>query len=106
MSHRLGGGGRTARVNYEGGTVTAAQMATGYDFLTTLGISLVEGRTFSPDLLAEPAQSVMVNESLKQAFGWKSAVGKSLRKRRVAGANRPFDDNKSRGLAYWAERID
>src|SRR5208283_2729192 len=51
----------------------------GSDFFATLGIPLLEGRTFSPDLRADNPPVVVVNEALARKF-WpgESAIGKRL----------------------------
>jgi putative ABC transport system permease protein len=46
-----------------------------YGFFETLGISIVEGRTFSKSFGTDAAGFVL-NESAMEAFGWKSAVGR------------------------------
>jgi predicted permease len=51
----------------------------GSDYFATLGIPLLEGRTFSPDLRAENPPVVIVNEMLARKF-WpgESAIGKRI----------------------------
>ena len=49
------------------------------DFFTTLGIGLVSGRSFAAGRLADRTESVVVNQSLADAFGWgENAVGEFL----------------------------
>ena len=49
------------------------------DFFTTLGIGLVSGRSFEAGRLADRTESVVVNQSLADAFGWgENAVGEFL----------------------------
>jgi hypothetical protein len=51
----------------------------GSDYFATMGIPLLEGRTFSPDLRAENPPVVIVNEMLARKF-WpgESAIGKRI----------------------------
>jgi len=55
-----------------------AAITVDHDFLDTMGMSLVEGRWFSRDFGTDPAEALVVNESLVRYFGWTSGVGKSL----------------------------
>lgn len=49
------------------------------DFFTTLGIDLVSGRSFEAGRLVDRTESVVVNQSLADAFGWgENAVGEFL----------------------------
>lgn len=47
------------------------------DFLSTLGIEIVEGRGFSKDFSTEAA-SVILNESAVKQYGWEEAIGKKI----------------------------
>ena len=47
------------------------------DFVTTLGLKIVQGRGFSEDFGAD-ADGVILNESAVQRFGWKHAIGKTI----------------------------
>lgn len=49
------------------------------DFLSTIGIELATGRDFSKDFPADPAQSVMINETAAKTFGWDDPIGKKIR---------------------------
>jgi len=48
------------------------------DFLSTLGISIVEGRNFSEDLATDRSESVMINETAAKRFGWDKPIGKQF----------------------------
>jgi putative ABC transport system permease protein len=50
-----------------------------YDFLSTMGITLVSGRSFSRDFPSDSAKSVIVNEALVRAFGLKKPIGEKIR---------------------------
>jgi putative ABC transport system permease protein len=47
-------------------------------YLSTLKISLVKGRNFSPDFPSDSANSVLVNESFAKQAGWKNPVGQTV----------------------------
>lgn len=49
----------------------------GYDYLKTLGVDLVEGRSFSKDFYNEE-DHVIINESAAKLIGYKNPVGKFL----------------------------
>jgi putative ABC transport system permease protein len=49
-----------------------------YDFLTTLGLRLVEGRDFSPDFPSDLENAVIVNETFVKRFGMESPLGRSI----------------------------
>lgn len=48
------------------------------DYLKTVRATIVEGRFFSPDYPTD-SQAVVVNQTAMQQFGWKSAVGKTIK---------------------------
>ena len=63
----------------DGERITIHQFAVDPDFFTTLGIDLVSGRSFEAGRLADRTESVVVNQSLADAFGWgENAVGEFL----------------------------
>ncbi|MGH7456570.1 MAG: ABC transporter permease, partial [bacterium] len=41
------------------------------DFVKTMGMEIVQGRDFSPEMTSDVTQTVIVNEALVAAFGWK-----------------------------------
>jgi hypothetical protein len=47
-------------------------------YLPTLGIKLVEGRDFRPGPAGEPFRSILVNQALVRAMGWKQGVGQEF----------------------------
>ena len=49
-----------------------------HDFLPSLGIAMAAGRNFDPNLRTDFSQSVIINETAAQKFGWKNPVGKSI----------------------------
>ena len=54
------------------------QVATGFEFLETLGIELIEGRTFSRERGTDIRQSYIINETVARELGLESPVGKKL----------------------------
>jgi putative ABC transport system permease protein len=67
-----------------------------YDFVETMGIRLIEGRTFSPAFPGDQKGGVVVTRSLLRAFGWASGVGRSLElhgQRTVVGVVEDFHVN-------------
>lgn len=90
-------GNRNATV----GTVDGQELEFGYfkadaDYLKTLQIGLAAGRSFSPDFPADSTESVMVNEALVKAAGWKDPIGKQIdftwknKKQTVVGVVKDF----------------
>ncbi|MBU8922929.1 MAG: ABC transporter permease [Bacteroidales bacterium] len=68
------------------------------DYVEVMGMELVMGRSFSKDMPADSAQSIMVNEAALRLAGWDDAIGKSIYnagdpdrvKRDVVGVIRDF----------------
>lgn len=55
-------------------------MDIGPEYLTTMGLSLQDGRIFNRDRKeADRGISIVVNEMMKDAFGWDDAVGRQVR---------------------------
>ncbi|MFC2166063.1 ABC transporter permease [Acidobacteriota bacterium] len=48
------------------------------DYISTLGISMAEGRNFSEDLVTDQTESVMINETAAKRFGWDQPIGKQF----------------------------
>ncbi|MFK7953581.1 MAG: ABC transporter permease, partial [Ekhidna sp.] len=53
-----------------------------YDFFSTLGIEVVEGRNFSFDYPSDSSQAVMVNEAMVRRMKWTNPIGKKIRMNR------------------------
>lgn len=49
-----------------------------YDFFSTLGIDVVEGRNFSLDYPSDSSQAIMVNEALVRRMNWKNPIGRKI----------------------------
>lgn len=68
----------------------------GPNFLETMKIPLLEGRTFSKDIATDPQDSIVVNEALVRKMGWTNPLGKRLRRGpdaffRVIGVAKDFN---------------
>lgn len=50
----------------------------GYDYVQTLGIELLEGRDFSPEIASDCTKAVLVNEAFVKKAGWDSGLGKEV----------------------------
>ena len=51
----------------------------GYDYIPTLGMEIVAGRNFSVKHETDANEAVLINETAAKKFGWKNAVGKTIR---------------------------
>ncbi len=51
----------------------------GHDFCKTMGLEIVEGRDFERDFMADPKESVIVNQTLLKEMGWDTAIGKKIK---------------------------
>ena len=49
-----------------------------HDFLDTMGIELVAGRSFSPEFSGDFQRSVLINETAAKKFGWDNPLGKKI----------------------------
>ncbi|NQV72568.1 ABC transporter permease [bacterium] len=49
-------------------------------FLDVMGIDLVEGRNFSPELQSDVQNAVLINETFAAEMGWENPIGKPLTK--------------------------
>jgi putative ABC transport system permease protein len=63
------------------------------NFVDTLGMQIVSGRDFSPDVATDQPLAIMVNEALVRHMGWSDPIGKrmGLRGRTVIGVVRDFN---------------
>jgi len=52
--------------------------AVDYDYISTLGFHLVEGRDFSRDFPSDTSAAVIVTEGMADRMGWESALGKKF----------------------------
>jgi len=58
-----------------------ADIHTDFDFLETMGIPVIAGRDFNPELSSDSTEAFIINEAAVKAGGWKgndSAIGKKI----------------------------
>ena len=72
------------KVNVEG-------MAVDYDFLKTMGISVIEGRDFSTEFGSDITQSTILNETAVKRLGITDPVGKKLGSHTIIGIVKDFN---------------
>ncbi len=101
-TNSLGGGGYYFEIDgkmTESSRITQNFMVDG-DFLKTMQIGLVQGRSFSETIPADRFNAILVNETLVKELGWKDPIGKrvkfhidnkgTLAERRVVGVIKDF----------------
>lgn len=49
-----------------------------YDFVSTMGISIVEGRNFSREISTDVESACLINESALRCFNWDNPIGKRV----------------------------
>jgi putative ABC transport system permease protein len=81
-SHMPGWGARHNAVLPEGFSLenskTMGIIHVDYDYLSALGVKIVEGRNFSREFPADADKSVLINEAAARTFGWSDSLGKFL----------------------------
>lgn len=80
----------------EGGTTTASLMTVpvGEDFVSVMGLQILQGRDLSKRLLTDVGTNVLVNETLVRKLGWSDPIGKHInfgQNGRVIGVVRDFN---------------
>jgi len=50
-----------------------------FDYLSTMGMNLIEGRNFSKDYSSDTSTSVIINETAAREFGWDNPIGKEFK---------------------------
>ena len=83
-----------------------------YGYVQTMGMKIVEGRSFSRDRLSD-SSSVVVNETMANSFRWKDPIGKKIKTANgptftIIGVVRDFNyftlRNKVDPLVMWLQR--
>jgi ABC-type antimicrobial peptide transport system permease subunit len=68
-----------------------------YDFMETMNIEIVKGRSFTKDFLGDSASALILNETAEKKMGLESPLGKSItignRQGRVVGVCKDFHYN-------------
>ncbi len=59
----------TSRTEHDGDEVYVYDFRVDYDYLETLGMTLVSGRNFSPDFPTDASEAIIVNETFFKTFG-------------------------------------
>jgi len=55
------------------------QLSVGWDYLTTLGLQVLNGRDFDERRQTDATQAIIVNRSFSQYMGWKEPVGHEIK---------------------------
>ncbi len=92
------GNGNTSGVYWEGKgedlEVLINYKSVNYNYLTTMGIELVEGRDASSEFPSDSKSSIIINEQVKNLLGEGSAIGKTIRgwggEKKVIGVAKDF----------------
>jgi putative ABC transport system permease protein len=66
-------------------------MVIGYEFLSTLGITLVSGRNFDRSFTTDPRSAFLINETLANKMGWSEPLGKKLQQNFTPDGKPYFD---------------
>ena len=75
----LGGGGfNSSSMAYQGSTVQVTNVSSDENFLSMMGIKLIEGRNFQKELASDTISNVLINEQLKYKLGDAGILGKQL----------------------------
>ena len=72
-----------------------------FDFVKTLGMTIVEGRDFSRDISSDTTYAVLVNEAMVKRMSWENPIGKkfvfgggdNVREKRVVGVVKDYHQN-------------
>ena len=81
--------GQIGHTDRSGKQFSAYEYLVDYDYLSTLGIALAEGRDFSKAHSTDEAEGVIVNEALVREMGWEDPIGETI----------PVDDARVIGVA-------
>lgn len=64
------------------------------DFISTMGMEILDGRDFSMEHFRDQKEAILINESAQSLFGWENPLGKRIenenKKGRVIGVVRDF----------------
>ncbi|KYG76868.1 hypothetical protein AWN68_18545 [Roseivirga echinicomitans] len=65
-------------------------------FISTMGMEIIEGNSFSTDQEIAPEQSMIINEAAQKKLGWDNALGKKMKiwggEKQVIGVMKDFHD--------------
>jgi len=75
-------GNQGSNVSWEGAqpdeTINSRYNFIGYDFTETYGMEIISGRDFSKDIASDGEESIIINETAAQAFGWDDPLEKKV----------------------------
>jgi len=71
--------------------VTVELLGIDYDFIETMGIQLLEGRSFLRDFDSNESNSFLINEAAVKALGITDPVGKTLSDGKIIGVMKDFN---------------
>lgn len=96
--------GQIGHTDRSGKRFSAYEYLVDYDYLSTLGIALAEGRDFSITHATDEAEGVIVNEALVRQMGWEDPIGAVVPggEARVIGVT---EDYHYRSLQYELEPV-
>jgi len=81
-SHVPGQGARHNAFMREGSqyseSIMMGAISIDHDFIETLDMELVAGRNFSPEMITDQNQSVLINETASRQLGWDDPLGKRI----------------------------
>lgn len=75
---------KTEKVKIEG-------LAVDYNFLETMGIQFIEGRSFSPDFGSDLEKSAILNETAVRQLGITDPIGKTIGSKTIIGVVKDFN---------------
>ncbi len=62
----------------ETGNHAVVRFDVGFDYVETMGLRLIEGRSFRRELSTDEDSALLVNRTLVTAMGWQTGVGKTI----------------------------
>ncbi len=60
---------------YEDKQISASVADVRHDFFSTLGIEIIAGRNFSPDIASDSTEAVIINEAMARELGFANPIG-------------------------------
>jgi putative ABC transport system permease protein len=76
---------------YKDQKVEVEAMAIDYNFLKTMGISVIQGRDFSKEYGSDPTQSIILNETAVKQLGIIDPLGKMINDQTIIGIVKDFN---------------
>lgn len=77
--NHIGRGNYGVALKHDGEEVNTSMLDVGIDYIETMGLDVIQGRSFSRELEASDSRSsIIVNEKLVESYGWKEPLGKRV----------------------------